>query len=66
MCEAEVGDGSRQLAAHLEDRASHSDGQHVMWLNRNVTKQRVDVDALATLLDELFATGATRATKVDR
>jgi ribose 5-phosphate isomerase RpiB len=66
VCAIDVGDGRRQLAAHFADLASRSDGAHVMWLNRNVTKQRVDEDTLTALLDELFATGRTTAVRVER
>lgn len=38
------------LAHHLVGEAARSDVDHVMWLNRNVTKRRVDVDELARLL----------------
>jgi hypothetical protein len=38
------------LARHLVDEAAGSDVAHVMWLNRNVTKRRVNVDELARLL----------------
>jgi hypothetical protein len=38
------------LAHHLAGEAARSDVDHVMWLNRNVTKRRVDVDELARLL----------------
>jgi len=38
------------LAAHLVERAEASDGRHVMWLNRRVTKHRVSAEELAPLL----------------
>jgi hypothetical protein len=38
------------LAQHLVGEAARSDVDHVMWLNRNVTKRRVDVEELARLL----------------
>lgn len=66
VCGVDSGEGSRGLAAHLAERARRSDGAHVMWLNRNVTKERVDVEVLAALLDELFATGETSAARVRR
>jgi hypothetical protein len=46
VCGNEVGD----LAGHLVARAGRSDGQHIMWLNRNVTKKAVDAEELARLL----------------
>jgi hypothetical protein len=66
VCGVESGEGSRGLAAHLVERAACSDGAHVMWLNRNVTKERVGVEKLAALLDNLFATGETSAARVRR
>jgi hypothetical protein len=38
------------LASHLIAEADASDGRHVMWLNRTVTKHRVDAGELADLL----------------
>jgi hypothetical protein len=45
-----------QLAVHLVGGAESSDIAHVMWLNRNVTKHRVDAARLAVLLQR-FADG---------
>jgi hypothetical protein len=66
VCRIDVGDGNRRLAAHLHQCAAQSDGPHVMWLNRTVTKERVGIEELATLLDELATTGETGATRVRR
>ena len=51
-CEAcgEGMDALGDLAVHLIDRAGASDAAHVMWLNRNVTKRRVDAVELTSLL----------------
>jgi hypothetical protein len=49
VCGAGV-DGFAALAAHLVDEAARSDVDHVMWLNRRVTKRRVPVDELEPLL----------------
>lgn len=53
-----AGDPLVALAGHLVDEAARSDVDHVMWLNRNVTRRRVDADELAALLTAWFA-GAT-------
>lgn len=42
--------GAPILAGHLVDEAEKSDGAHVMWLNRNVTKHRTGAVELAGLL----------------
>jgi hypothetical protein len=44
------------LAVHLVGEAEGSDIAHVMWLNRNVTKHRVDAARLAVLLEQ-YASG---------
>lgn len=49
VCGRAVGDAPG-LAAHLIDEAERSDGAHVMWLNRHVTKHRTDPAELAELL----------------
>jgi hypothetical protein len=51
-----------ELARHLVDQAARSEGQHVMWLNRNVTKRRVE----ATELSRLLAAGPTGTPGEDR
>jgi hypothetical protein len=43
------------LALHLVEQAEASDGAHVMWLNRQVTKHRTDAAHLAELLRGLAA-----------
>ena len=42
----------QELARHLVGEATGSDVAHVMWLNRNVTKHKVGVRKLATLLEQ--------------
>jgi hypothetical protein len=42
-----------ELAEHLVDRAAASEDRHVMWLNRNVTKHRVDTPELGRLLERV-------------
>ena len=46
MCSDEVAN----LAEHFVALADESDGSHIMWLNRNVTKKAVDAEQLARLL----------------
>lgn len=43
------------LARHLVEQAEASEGRHVMWLNRHVTKHRTDAAHLAELLGALAA-----------
>ncbi|MDA8271964.1 MAG: DUF5810 domain-containing protein [Actinomycetota bacterium] len=38
------------LASHLVERAEVSDGSHVMWLNRNMSKHRLSAEELERLL----------------
>lgn len=44
------------LSQHFLDLADQSDAEHVMWLNRNVTKKKVDVKVLAQLLAQYLDT----------
>lgn len=46
VCSDEVAN----LAEHFVALANQSDGRHIMWLNRNVTKKAVDAEQLARLL----------------
>jgi len=46
------------LAVHLVEEAGRSDVAHVMWLNRKVTKHRVDAARLAALLAQ-YADGGS-------
>ena len=54
VCGAPAGDLDA-LARHLVEQAEASDGGHVMWLNRHVTKHRTDATHLAELLGGLAA-----------
>jgi pyrroloquinoline-quinone synthase len=47
----------RSLASHFHDLAEKSDVEHVMWLNKNITKKKVDVNALQQEMIEYFDTG---------
>ena len=44
------GDDVENLAEHFVALAEISEGRHIMWLNRNVTKKAVDAAELARLL----------------
>ena len=59
-------DDMESLATHLVTEAGHSDVGHVMWLNRNVTKHRVDVAALTALLERLAAGGSSDRDRIAR
>ncbi len=54
------------LAAHFVGEADRSDVGHVMWLNRNVTKNRVDADRLAALLEQHAGGRLTAEDRVNR
>lgn len=45
------------LAAHFSGEAGRSDAGHVMWLNRNVTKDRDAEPELPSLLSDFFGQG---------
>ncbi len=51
VCKYQVTD-LHHLAVHLFDKAQVSDGQHIMWLNRNLTKFQVPVEKLHKLLEQ--------------
>ena len=59
-------DGFAGLAGHLVEQAARSDGAHVMWLNRSVTKRRVSADELRDLLERRTAGVATGEERVQR
>jgi len=51
VCWAEFGTGAYEaLAGHMHGEAERSDVNHVMWLNRNVTKTRTSREELAVML----------------
>jgi hypothetical protein len=54
------------MAAHFVERAEASDGNHVMWLNRHVTKLRVSAADLEPLLAAVLAGGNTTGDRVNR
>jgi hypothetical protein len=54
------------LAVHLIAEAERSDIAHVMWLNRNVTKHRVDAARLAVLLERYAGGGPLDEDRVAR
>jgi pyrroloquinoline-quinone synthase len=45
------------LSKHLCEFAEASEPEHVMWLNKNITKQKMDPEALSERLAEFFDTG---------
>ncbi len=64
-CGRPTGDVSA-LARHLVGMAEASDGTHVMWLNRHVTKHRTTADGLEKLLAPLVDGGPPPAERVRR
>jgi hypothetical protein len=50
VCGTATAGGAPALAAHLVEQADKSDGAHVMWLNRTVTKHQTGAVELAALL----------------
>lgn len=46
-----------ELSKHFCEFAEESDPDHVMWLNKNITKQKMDPEALSQLMAEYFETG---------
>ena len=42
------------LSEHFIDMADSSEPLHVMWLNRNITKTRVDKNRLTILFKDLY------------
>jgi pyrroloquinoline-quinone synthase len=46
----------KSLSRHFCDLANQSDPEHVMWLNRNITKKKVDVKVLEQFLVQYFDT----------
>jgi pyrroloquinoline-quinone synthase len=46
------------LAGHFVAEAGRSDAGHVMWLNRNITKNKSDRKTLSKLLAEFFSLGS--------
>lgn len=47
----------KELAKHINEMANlKSDPSHVMWLNRNLTIKRMEVDELANALENFFST----------
>ena len=54
------------LAEHFVALAETSDGAHIMWLNRRVTKHRLDAPSLAPLLMTALSGTAPVADRVER
>ncbi len=44
------------LSTHFSEEASRSDASHVMWLNRNITREKGREKELGSLLSEFFDT----------
>ncbi|MEM0127823.1 MAG: C2H2 type zinc finger domain-containing protein [Thermoplasmatales archaeon] len=54
VCEAKIGDGFEALSKHIESMAGDSDPGHVMWLNRNLSKEKLGDRDLETKLSEFY------------
>jgi len=54
------------LASHLVELAESSDSRHVMWLNRNVTKNRMAAADLEPRLSAYLAGEDSPADRVQR
>lgn len=65
VCESAFKDLS-SLSVHLVEMAEASDGAHVMWLNRNLTKHRTSTVELERLLAAAMDGGGISSDKVKR
>jgi hypothetical protein len=54
------------LATHLVEEAEASEGRHVMWLNRNVTKHRSTPTELEPLVAKTLSGEGSGGDRVDR
>lgn len=54
------------MARHLVDQAEASEGRHVMWLNRHVTKRRTSPAELEPLLASALAGRKPPGERVER
>ncbi len=55
VCEAKFDDPSfSSLSSHFIENANTSDTDHVMWLNRNISKKRMEEEELALNLKNFF------------
>ena len=55
VCTGQFSAGDYQsLAEHFHKLAEESDPGHVMWLNKNITKQKTDAEALSRLIRNYF------------
>lgn len=52
VCGKEVQGGYGDLGQHFSDLAADSDPDHVMWMNRNLTKRKLPARELGRLLEE--------------
>lgn len=57
VCGEEAGAAYREMARHFLDHASASDPDHVMWMNRNLTRKKVSEAALAEQLQAFDRAG---------
>ncbi len=61
VCGLAIDGAYEELGQHFYDEAGESDSDHVMWLNRNITKRKVSAEALAEKLREFAESGRSLA-----
>ncbi|MGC8645477.1 MAG: C2H2 type zinc finger domain-containing protein [Thermoplasmata archaeon] len=54
VCEKRIGGMFDELSFHLESEAERSDPKHVMWLNRNISRERMGKVELEERLRNLY------------
>ncbi|MEM2615218.1 MAG: C2H2 type zinc finger domain-containing protein [Thermoplasmatales archaeon] len=54
VCEYNFQGGFDELSKHMESRAEMSDPYHVMWLNRNISKEELNEEDLSLKLSEFY------------
>ncbi len=50
-----------ELSEHFIEKASSSDADHIMWLNRYAVKKKSEAAQLAGILEKFFRTGSVRS-----
>ena len=55
VCEEIFGQGNfSQFASHFIIKANTSDPQHIAWLNKNISKKKIDIQELTQRISNLF------------
>ena len=65
-CLADIFKDYNEISGHFIDMEEKSDAEHIMWLNRYISKERISALELSSRIEDYFRTDSLKKWIIDR